>query len=97
MGPPKSGRISYRRGVRHQASARGEAPANDIGRLVNSRRIEIFTDQMRARLIFSTNYAWFLEIGTAKMEPRPYARRALMETRIEVTDAVYRGILAELK
>lgn len=80
MNPPKSGRIYRRRGVTHRASAPGEAPANDTGRLVNSRRIDLFEAQLRARLTFSTEYAEALEFGTRHMEPRPYARRALAET-----------------
>lgn len=83
LDPPKTGQIYRRRGVSHQASAPGEAPANWTGRLVNSRRIDLFEPELRARLNFSTEYALPLEVGTAKMEPRPYARRALAETREE--------------
>lgn len=92
--PPKSGKIYRRRGVEHQASAPGEAPANWTGRLVNSRRLEFFEDQLRARLIFSTEYAAPLELGTAKMEPRPYARRALAETQ-EAGLAIMRDQIAQ--
>lgn len=81
MSPPKTGRVYRRRGVEHQASAGGEAPANWTGRLVNSRRIVLFESTLRARLLFSTDYAAFLELGTRKMEPRPFARRALAETK----------------
>ena len=80
MDPPKTGKVYQRRGVKHQASAPGEAPANDTGRLVNSRRIDLFENELRARLTFSTDYAWRLEHGDQSMEPRPYARRALAES-----------------
>lgn len=80
MEPPKSGKIYRKRGVTHQASAPGEAPANDTGRLVNSRRIDLFQAELRQRLTFSTAYALALEVGTKNMEARPYARRALRET-----------------
>lgn len=80
MQPPKTGRVYRRRGVSHQASAPGQAPANDQGRLVNSRRISLNEAQLRASLNFSTEYAIMLERGTRKMEPRPYASRALSET-----------------
>lgn len=80
MNPPKTGHIYRRRGVAHQASAPGEAPANDTGRLVNARRIDLFESDLRARLTFSTEYASYLEFGTRKMEPRPFARRALAES-----------------
>lgn len=80
MDPPKTGKIYRRRGVKHQASAPGEAPANDTGRLVNSRRVTTFETELRARLTFSTDYSWYLEFGTKKMAARPYARRALAES-----------------
>lgn len=78
--PPKTGRIYKRRGVEHQASAPGEAPASDTGRLVNSRTIDLFPEDLRARLTFRTDYAAALEFGTEKMAPRPFAERSLKET-----------------
>lgn len=88
LSPPKTGRKYRRRGVEHQASAPGEAPASDTGRLVGSRRITLLSAGLRARLTFSTKYAMPLEVGTIKMEPRPYARRSLAETRGEVAGAI---------
>lgn len=97
MSPPKSGKIYRRRGVDHQASAPGQAPASDTGRLVNSRRVELIESQLRARLNFSTAYALALEVGTKHMEPRPYARRALAETKDEGIARVRAEILAALR
>lgn len=88
LSPPKSGRIYRRRGVAHRASAPGEAPANDTGRLVNSRRIELFPERLRARLTFSTSYAALLELGTSRMEARPFARRSLLETEEQGRGAI---------
>lgn len=90
--PPKTGRIYKRRGVTHQASAPGEAPANDTSRLLNSRRIDLFESQLRARLTFSAKHALPLEAGTMKMEPRPFARRALRETDAEGVALVERRV-----
>jgi hypothetical protein len=95
MEPPKTGKIYRRRSVEHQASAPGEAPANWTGRLVNSRRVEFFEDEIRARLIFSTEYALPLEMGTRKMAPRPFARRALAETK-DAGMAVFRNEIAQV-
>lgn len=95
LNPPKSGRIYRRRGVEHQASAPGEAPASDSGRLVASRLARLI-DGLRARLSFGTKYAMPLEVGTPKMEARPYARRALIETRNEVGAAIGAEIRTEL-
>lgn len=85
---PKTGRLYQRRGVVHQASAPGESPASDTGRLVNSRTVEDFVGQQRSRLTFRTAYALMLEVGTAKMEARPYARPAVMDKMGEVQNAV---------
>jgi hypothetical protein len=97
MEPPKTGKIYSRRGVQHQASAPGEAPASDTGRLVNSRRTELIAGSLRARLNFSTAYALPLELGTKRMEPRPYARRALAETEQQGLAAFRAAIAAALK
>ena len=93
----KSGRIYTRRGVKHQASAPGEAPASDTGRLVNSRRITLDSKDIRARLTFATRYALPLEVGTRRVEPRPYARRSLMEKNTDVRAAVAGEVRRELK
>ena len=85
---PKTGRIYTRRGVEHQASAPGEAPASDTGRLVNSRRIDIFPEDLKARLIYSTEYAEHLQFGTEKMEPRPWLDRALDNTKEQALDFI---------
>jgi hypothetical protein len=89
---PKTGRIYRRRGVEHQASAPGESPASDSGRLVNSRTVEDFPGQHRSRLTFRTAYALALEVGTQRMEARPYARPAVS---IEM-DAVIKAVSDEI-
>lgn len=96
MQGPKSGKVYARRGVQHQASAPGEAPANDTGRLVNSRTVDLFPAEIRARLTFRTAYALPLEVGTAKMEPRPYARRSLAERRGDIIASIAGEIKREL-
>jgi hypothetical protein len=97
MSPPKSGMIYRRRGVEHQASAPGEAPANDTSRLVNSRTVDLVQAQMLGRLTFRTDYAAALEFGTQSMEARPYARRAAAEESAAVQDAIASEIRAELR
>lgn len=95
--PPKTGKVYRRRGVTHQASAPGQAPASDSGRLAQSRVINIFPDWMIARLTFRTDYAMKLEIGTSKMEPRPFGRRALAMERNNVIAAVAGEIRAVMR
>lgn len=73
QGPPKTGR-EYPRGVNgdkiHRASAPGQAPATDTGALVSSTyisQVDSFTQAIGSRL----DYAFYLEFGTLRMEPRP--------------------------
>jgi hypothetical protein len=90
MEGPKTGTIYNKQKPKrtHQASAPDESPANDLGRLVNSRTVEDFPAQNRSRLTFRTDYALKLEVGTPNMEARPYARRALNVKLDEIQDAV---------
>ena len=76
----------------HQASAPGEAPASDTGRLANS----IFFERVNNRTAaFGSNliYALYLEFGTRKIAARPYFRPAA-----EKISAKFRGMIeAEIK
>lgn len=94
---PKTGRRYRRRGgVVHQASAPGEAPASDTSTLVNARRTELNHPDLSGRLIFSSRHALPLEVGTKNMEARPFGRRALMETREQIKEAIRRSCAAVL-
>jgi len=73
---PKTGRFYKRGKVIHQASAPGEAPASDTGRLASSMRSEIDQGQLSASVIAGTEYAAHLEYGTTKMAARPFLRPA---------------------
>jgi hypothetical protein len=97
MEPPKTGRVYRRRGVEHQASAPGEAPASDTGRLAGSGTVVYDAENIAARVNFATIYARRLEVGDDKIEPRPYARRALAEKVQEIQDAVKDQIDKALK
>jgi hypothetical protein len=95
--PPKTGRLYRRRGVVHQASAPGEAPASDSGALVNARRIDVNQQECVARLTFTSAHAPLLERGTRNMAPRPFARRALYESREQVREAIERNVAVALR
>lgn len=94
--PPKTGHVYKRRGVAHQASAPGEAPATDTGRLVQSGRTEYDRKKVLGRVVFSTNYAASLEYGTQTIEPRPFARPALASNKDFIMQAVKEEILNAL-
>lgn len=69
---PASGRVykKYNPSRVHKASAPGEAPATDTGRLVGS---ITFTEDgpMSVTIGSALAYASYLEFGTHKMAPRP--------------------------
>lgn len=96
MDEPKTGRVYKRRGVEHQASAPGEAPASDTGTLVNSRRTEFNNEALSGKLIFSSRHAMPLERGTRNILPRPFARPALAESRDKINAAITGGVRAAL-
>lgn len=77
--PPKTGRIYIRRGVAHQASAPGQSPATDTGALIasGSTRYDFAGTSLAGWANWSAFYAPYLEFGTIKMAPRPFARPAL--------------------
>lgn len=89
---PKTGRIYRRRGITHQASAPGEPPASDTGRLVQSARTLYDTTALTGIVNWSTEYAGFLEFGTSRMAPRPYARPALANCEGQIVDDVAQEI-----
>lgn len=94
---PKTGRVYRRRGVEHQASAPGEAPASDTGRLVQSANTEHSVNPIQSDLNFGTEYAASLEFGTERMEPRPYARVSLQEEKENIVNGIADEIRRELK
>jgi HK97 gp10 family phage protein len=96
MDPPKTGRIYRRRGVEHQASAPGEAPASDVGTLAQSGATYYDPAEIVGRANWSAAHAPFLEYGTQKMEPRPFARTTLEESRPEIEGLIETAVAGEL-
>lgn len=73
----------------HQASAPGEAPASDTGHLVNNRTVKVDVAALRATLTFHAAYALYLEFGTDRMEPRPFARPALVNSWPKIIKVIF--------
>ena len=75
---PATGRVYRRRSVAHQASAPGEAPASDTGRLRNS-----ITFKQESPLTVTVGsqlaYARYLEFGTRHIARRPAWAPAAMQ------------------
>lgn len=94
----KSGRVYVRRSTTHQASAPGEPPASDTGRLVNSIRVDPSRlDQLVATVVAGTGYAAHLEYGTARMAARPFMRPALANRRRAIESIVAAHVRAAIR
>jgi HK97 gp10 family phage protein len=90
----KTGRTYRRRSVTHQASAPGEAPASDTGRLVNSINGEVvgtFEAIVRAGGGI-VKYARMLEFGTIKMAARPFFQPALEKNRNWIVERLNKAV-----
>jgi HK97 gp10 family phage protein len=86
-----SGR-TYKRGKKvHQASAPGEPPAVDSGRLRSSVGHEQTDEGVRVGT--AVTYAIPLEYGSSRMKPRPFIRPALERAKAEMGEEIQ----AELK
>ena len=102
-GGSKSGRIYQRRTVTHRASAPGEAPANDTGRLLNGIRTKLDTIKLAVEVLAfardkagKVNYAYELEFGNSRVAARPFLFPALERNkawiRSRLEQALGRGI-----
>ncbi len=80
LSTPGSGRTYSRGGRSHQASAPGDGPAVDTGRLRQSIAVVRVADG-HYKVGTNVQYAPFLEFGTRRMAPRPFMRPALEAER----------------
>lgn len=79
FGLAKSGRVYYRpkpASGRYTASAPGEAPAIRSGNLFRNLKLTM-PAPLTAELLIDTEYAAYLEDGTAKMAPRKFVEPAI--------------------
>lgn len=92
----KSGRV-YERGSgqnlssTHKASAPGEAPATDTGTLVSSIKSDV--RGLNGKVFSKLKYAFWLEHGTLKMEPRPFLNPALQANKQYFVDQLTRAMI----
>lgn len=97
---PKTGRIYVRGNITHRASAPGQAPATDTGRLINS--IVSYVDKSKlAGFIIAgrgaVKYARMLEFGTVKMAARPFMLPALKKNKQWIFDRVKQAMEQGIK
>lgn len=89
----KTGRI-YRRGknIVHQASAEGEAPANDTGTLLQSLNFEVTKEKLEAKIFSRLKYAKMLEFGTTKIKPRPFMFPAFEKSKTWIQERLNKAV-----
>lgn len=68
----KSGRVYRRKGIVHRASAPGQPPATDLGRLIQSIAVKHEANSLTAFVIVGSRYGRMLEMGTRRMRARPF-------------------------
>ena len=92
----KTGRIYRRRTVTHQASAPGEAPATDTGRLVNSITAYPAPQGKRESTVVAGRgtvlYAALLEFGTRHIAARPFLFPALEKCKDWIRERLAKAV-----
>jgi HK97 gp10 family phage protein len=92
----KSGLLYKRRTVTHRASAPGEAPASDTGRLVNSINGTVVSGRTGEAEVKAgsgiVRYARMLEFGTVKMAARPFLFPALEKNKAWIRERLNRAV-----
>jgi HK97 gp10 family phage protein len=99
LSQPGSGETYTRGSVSHTASAPGQPPAVDTGRLRSSITFVPGADARGPYVDVGTNveYAPYLEFGTRKMASRPFFRTAVEKYRLLVLEQMATSIEANLR
>ena len=76
----------------HTASAPGDAPNTDTGKLVQSIAIEPTQPAETVSVGTGVEYGEFLEVGTTKMEPRPWLTPAMDGNRASLRNNIANAV-----
>ena len=88
----KSGREYTRGSVTHRASAPGQAPASDTGRLANSINGDLEPRKGSAFVRVAAKYGKPLEFGTSKFAARPFLFPALEKNKKWIAERLNKGL-----
>ncbi len=91
---PKSGRTYVRRGIAHQASAPGEPPATDTGKLAGS--IVAAASGLTAYVEARSEYGRWLEYGTRRILPRPFMVPAAEANRERIGELIRSAVASAM-
>lgn len=99
---PKTGRVGpsrWRKGATHQASAPGESPASDSGRLAQSMTWVPNEGALSVDVGTATPYAVPLELGTedGTIAPRPFLEPAFREMKPRINNAITVAVRQSLR
>lgn len=94
--PPKTGRVYTIGGLKHQASAAGEAPATLTGELARGVSIKTVS---ATQLILGDRapHGGFLEHGTKNMKRRPHLEKGAINTSIDMVNALLTNVKREME
>jgi phage gpG-like protein len=81
-----SGRVKGRKSGPVTHSRPGESPRKQTGILHDSVTSEVDPSSLSARVGSNLKYAAWLELGTGRIAPRPWLRRALAEMQSRVNE-----------
>lgn len=81
LSQPGQGKVYKRGKKKHRASKAGDPPAVDTGNLRRNRSREVYETPEGATAILAANmeYAEALELGTEKVEPRPFISKLITD------------------
>lgn len=94
---PGKGRVYPRGKKSHQASAPGDPPASDTGKLLGSVEVLFRNEGLIAEIGTALNYGAFLEFGTRKMQPRPWLTPALKKNEARIINEIRTAMLTALR
>lgn len=87
----KTGRTYEKRGIKHTASAPGEYPATDTGRLANSIRVDVA--HLEVSVGSDVGYAAFLEDGTSRIQARPWLEPSYIAVEPQINTMIDEALI----
>lgn len=95
----RSGRIyrKYKPRREHRASAPGEPPKTDTGRLVSSIKTDVDADRLGGAVGTNLKYGEYLEFGTKNMAARPWLHPTFRRLRRRIRRRIAKAVEAAMK